>query len=340
MIYIFIICIFICSCSHNVSTETYLPPDFITTHTVEIVPLNESLLVDMPSKMWKVDSLLILGTRSADNDAHFQILSATNGTYMGNFGNIGRGNNELLDYARASINVAEKRLFATDVAGKCILIDLKDMLTNNIQQVQSYTVSYGTDAQDVYCTNDKLLLLNGYPKRFCLTDMQCRDTLAYSNDYPTITQIDDDEYKKRVYYSTSSSFAVKPNGEQFCNFTRNGMLMEIFTIKHNDIRLSKRRYFYKTKMKDLMKGDDDCIRGCSCVQATDKYIYALYYDTPINDKNALPQLGIFDWSGNEICKYEFTEKVVNFCISSTDDKVYCWIINPLGEEYLGYFDLI
>ncbi len=111
----------------------------------------------MPSKMWKVDSLLVLETRSADNDAHFQILSATNGTYMGNFGNIGRGNNELLDYARTSINVSEKRLFATDVAGKCILIDLKDMLTNNIQQVHSYTVSCGTDAKDVYCVNDNQL---------------------------------------------------------------------------------------------------------------------------------------------------------------------------------------
>lgn len=133
--------------------------------------------------------------------------------------------------------------------------------------------------------------------------MQCRDTLAYSNDYPTITQIDDDEYKKRVYYSTSSSFAVKPNGEQFCNFTRNGMLMEIYDMQNNKMRSIALRRFHRPKMGDNMRdGTNECVRGGWCIYVTNNYIYVAYHDQTreTDSKYLKTSIAVFDWNGKEV----------------------------------------
>jgi hypothetical protein len=109
---------------------------------------------------------------------------------------------------------------------------------------------------------------------------------------------------------------------------------------NQEIKLDKMRCFYEPKMKSLLEAHDECVFGASRVQVSNKYIYILYYDEPLNSlDDAKPLIRVFDWDGNEISCYIVDNQIDSFDVTEDDKRIYCLAYTPDGEEYLGYFDL-
>ncbi|MBR2168835.1 MAG: hypothetical protein IJ952_00445, partial [Alistipes sp.] len=321
-------------------TITYSAPKFKKNLEASVRILNNKALLNTPWNMWVVDSVVILNTQSAENNGQFQLFSAIDGAEIGNFGFKGRGDNELTNYMRCAVNVREKSLCAIDNTNR-LEVDLRAIATGSQPKMKKSKIAGIPAALHIYHFGDRLLSMGHINPRIALTNGSASDTLSSYNDFPHITtEIDQNATAKVYYYIQSSSYAVAPDGSKICHTTRNGMVMEIFDVnKAGQISLRHIRYFFPTKMKNSMRGADDCVKGVIQTRATDKYIYALYKDTTIADTKALPKLSVFNWKGDEVCQYQLDTKVIDFAITEDGSRVCCWAENADGEEYLGYFDL-
>ena len=328
------------ACSKIDNTITYSAPKFKKNLEASVRILNNKALLNTPWNMWVVDSVVILNTQSAENNGQFQLFSAIDGAEIGNFGFKGRGDNELTNYMRCAVNVCEKSLCAIDNTNR-LEVDLRAIATGSQPKMKKSKIAGIPAALNIYHFGDRLLSMGHINPRIALTNGSASDTLSSYNDFPHITtEIDQNATAKVYYYIQSSSYAVAPDGSKICHTTRNGMVMEIFDVnKAGQISLRHIRYFFPTKMKNSMRGADDCVKGVIQTRATDKYIYALYKDTTIADTKSLPKLGVFNWKGDEVCQYQLDAEVIDFAITEDGSRVCCWAENADGEEYLGYFDL-
>lgn len=329
------------ACSKITDSISYSAPNFPNSSIANVRILNDQILLNRPWNMWIIDSVVILNTQNVDNMRQFQCFSVNNGTLINSFGYIGRGDNELVDYNRCSINPNEKKLCAIDKTGKKLEVDLQT-ISDGVQPIMKVSKMAGMPSALHLCQlKDKILFMGHINPRLAITNLSGTDTLSSYNDFPHITtEIDNDTSAKAYYYFQSSSYALNHNRSKLCHTTRNGMILEIFEINHmNNITLKKTRYFYPTKMKNMIKAADDCVKGFIQTRATDKYIYALYDDTERKEQGTFPKLGVFNWNGEEIWQYQLDAKVLDFAIAEDDSYACCWAQNLDGEEYLGYFDL-
>ena len=330
------------SCSPKADNPyEYRAPKFKHSHSANVHLLNDKALLNTPWNMWVFDSVVIINTQCAENDGQFQLFSATDGAAIGHFGYEGRGENELLDYIRCSVNPREKSLCVIDQKGAKLEVDLRTIARGAKPTMKLSKMVGLPSALHYYHWGDRLLSMGHINPRIALTNGSATDTLSSYNDFPRVTPDIDENISAKVYYFIqSSSYAVAPDGSKICHTTRNGMTMEIFDVeKTGHISLRRTRNFFPAKMQSAMRAADDCVRGFIRTKATDKYIYALYNDATCADKETLPKLSVFNWKGDEVCQYLLDVEVIDFAITEDGSRAYCWAENADGEEYLGYFDL-
>lgn len=340
------------SCKTEADKLSYNPPVFPLEHHAEITKLNDDLVTTIPNHIMLCDSVAVLAAGSAENDRHFQIVSLNDGRFIDAFGYVGRGPKELKSYKHLDFDAKRNLIFAIDNNGKSITINLnRALLGRDDYVVDCWQMPTIRRSNITYHLGNRLLHAECSPcSRFFTTTINGLDTLNRYEEYPSITKfLNDNKQCKINYFRNHSVSAIKPDRTQLVNITGWGMVMEIFNIADGQVssKLAHRFYRPQTDESDteIFKGDKNNVIGGIQAYATDKYIYALYYDTVGADddffKNTLPpHIGVFDWQGREVCRYTFkNDHIMTFAVTPDDKRCYCWVMNADGEEYLGYFDL-
>lgn len=317
----------------------YSAPEFKKTYKVDIVPLNNDLIISNVVQLFQYEDKLIARAKNIDNKNVFQVISLKDGTFLGSFGMVGRGDKELVRYYCTTQSFDGNKLYSIDNNAKTITFDLTRATEPN-NACAGYACSVGTKCRttQLHSMPDGSLLHLGVPRIF-LTDGSMLDTIQIYNNYPPVTEvIDADEEIKQSYFRMQSNSTVNPSRTKMAIATNYGMLLEIFDIASNKIVLVANKYFYEPKMANIIAKEPDCVWGTAKIKSSDKYIYILYTDS-FTYEDADWKLGVFDWRGSEVCCYTFDDLVSDFIVTPDDKRAYCWVMNADGEEYLGYFDL-
>lgn len=327
--------------SESYDYTEYKAPVFKQTYTADVKTIHGGYLFDPISTMYIWKDYFIIKTKSIDNKCEFQVLSTSDGHQITGFGFKGRGENELSSFTNSNTNPQNGYITVTDYDGKIALYNIDNIIkTGSPNPEQCYKLPRFPRGK-VMQLNGKLVHLESVPRIF-MTNMQCVDTVGTIRKIPAISpEIDKDSIDKMMYYVHSSKWAARPDGKKLCNFTRNGMIMEIYDINSSTITPTTLRYFYKPKMVSCRAGraDDSCIVGACSVSATNEYIYCLYSDSLRENPEAVKYyIGVFDWKGREICRYQI-QNAYEIAVTPDDKRCYVWGQNADGEEYLGYFDL-
>lgn len=327
------------SCDTHRNDTEYDAPRFPKEKEAKVTILNNDILTGNAFSLMLCDSVAIATAIGMDK-TWFQTLALDDGRHMGGFALVGRGESELTNYNLYAIDYADKSLTAIDTNGKVVVFDLPRAVSGIKQCAkESYRFPRAVTGHRVACGNDSFLFMQGNP-RFCVTDRSGKDTLAAYDAYPFVNErINGDENLLRKYFTYCAKYAASPDGTRFCAATENGMLLEIFRFDGKAIEPVGIRRLYPPKMRSATRGADDCARGTFAVEASDKYIYALYHDKPCSDKTNDPYLGVFDWKGNEVCRYTFDKRVFRIAVTPDDARAYCWGRDENGNDFLGYFDL-
>ena len=336
-IYLFLIVSLLgCNNSHKLNLE-YRTPKFPQTKKVnKIIPIaHDELLISTPYSMYVCDSLLIVSADNIENKNVFHAISLNSGKIINSFATEGRGPNELFDYMRQSFAPVDNTISAIDNSGRGVVIDLTRAINGSSDFVkENFKMASYPIGLRKHFFNAQILNLGAVATAFCITDRSGRDTLSVIKDFPPITkEAYIDSLAKSEYYNYSSLYAVKPDASAFVHTTCGGMITSIYKIDNNQIKLVTTRYFYEPKFDG---GDAD--GGTINICASDEYIYLLYRDVPYDELMHF-KLGVFDWSGNEICCYEVPKSIRGFAYDNSKKRMICWTQKANGEEYLGYFDL-
>ncbi|MCM1532978.1 MAG: TolB-like 6-bladed beta-propeller domain-containing protein [Ruminococcus flavefaciens] len=322
----------------------YAAPAFEHEHTIEIHPITHDLLIDWPRYTVQCDSMMVLNCRNVDNDNLFHAISLADGSIATSFVYIGRGPDELMGCYCLTADADNGIMYAMDSNQKILGIDLRQALSGDKQFVaERYDFPDARSAKSAHYVGGRLLC-EGTPRYFIgeMTGGRIDKPAVTYDEYPPMSGFSDDEQLRDYFYYNSES-AAAPDGKRFFNVTRNGMLLEIFSLTDEGIRSDKLRRFYPTRMKKVNTGTDDCIFGACEAQATDSRIYVLYIDSTCGEydyNTTCPKIAVFDWSGNEVAQYSFSDRVVRFVVTPDDKRVYCWALIEDEDGYLGYFDLI
>ena len=332
------------SCIENKdNTVVYNEPYYPIVKQSVITPLNQNLIMRPTNMMQLFGKYIVLPARSIDNDNVFQLLSTDDGKHICGFARLGRAKNELSDYLRYCIDHSSEILYSIDNSNKIVGFDLNAIINGNANHTimaKQFDKSHPTSLQ-IQISNDNIIQTSGtLNSRIFITNIE-GDTLLKYDNIPHISNnaIFDNNFNNR-FMAQYAHYTVKPDLQKIANATNNGMLLEILSVSNKNIEKHNIRYFYEPQMESLRKAKDECIFGTTQIQSTDKYIYILYYDSPMKTvENSTPIVGVFDWDGNEVACYNLNNQVISFVVTPDDTRIYCWAYNSEGEGYLGFLDL-
>ncbi len=324
------------ACSSKVDLE-YDEPIFSKEKALKVTVLNNDILTGNAYSLMLYDTLAIAVAKGVDQSS-MQMFALKDGTHIGGFAFCGRGDTELTNYHMYDIE-DNGLLVAMDTNGKVVEFNLKKIINGDEQYANKRVAFPKLSGYKMRSIDDVYVFMQGRP-RLCVIDKISKDTLLKYNEYPYVTeQINKDAGSLRKYFAYSSKYATNSDASKICTVSRNGMIMEILSIKNNIVTSERVRKFYYPKLKSPTRGTDDCIRGAFAVEATNKYIYLLYHDTPCLDMDNNPKLGIFNWNGDEVACYTFDKKVFRLAVTENDKRAYCWGRDSLSNDFFGYFDL-
>ena len=342
-LYVTMLLLALVACSSHREDMQYEPPSFPKEYTARIKPLNRETTMGNILRMYLCDSVLLVQGKNVDNDNVFHVFSINDGRYLSSFGYYGRGPNELASYYCAAQDPEGCTLHVLDTNGAYITIDIPHSIENRRIEVSSQGANpHHTTSMSIFrLPEGRLLHCEGFDCRFFSTDMQYRDTVRLHDAFPYISpEFEADTIIHKGYFSMFTMHDVKPDRTRMVCTGLYGMLMEIFDIGGDSIRPVVTRRFFEPKMKNQIAPQPDCVLGAGDLSVTDKYIYLLYSDETAQSRdNAEYMLGIFDWSGQEVARYRLDSNIGPFVVMPDDSRIYCWVQNEEGEEYLGYFDL-
>ncbi len=335
----------ILSCNNIIDTD-YAAPNFPKTEEIKFTILNNDLPASNPQgQMIICDSVAIVQAICIENKNVFQVFRLGDGQLVRGFAYRGRAANELNDYRRITLSRDGKTLHAMENGGvRSIDIDLTKAISGETSYVvKTYRLPRGPISREIHSAGENILHTENVGKmpRFVITNRECTDTICTNTSYmPTKTVIDEDENDIEEYYFYNSAFGVRPDGKRGVNVTRNGMLMEIYEIQNNKMQSIGLRRFHCPKMGNNMRtGADDCVRGAFKLYTTNKYIYVNYIEQTKLAGSPISSVAVFDWNGKEVAQYKSNLYISTFAVTPNDNRVYCWIFGPNGEEALCYFEL-
>lgn len=292
-------------------------------------------------------NLIVLDYHTGNSFTLFEIDSCM---FVGRFGTIGQGPNELELGTYGQIEMNNFYLFydQTGFIGKYNI----DSLLEDINTVPSQMVKYKIiDAQlsKAIPINDSLFIGAGtYMSKFqyVLFDKNS-NVLDY---YMDIYNIDDEDFNKyHKFLSNQGVLRKRPNKNQFVyslNFSSN---IDFLEIKDNKIQLIKSLRMHNPDYRPLSDGGLNRVLpaknnpiGYIDLCTTEKYVYALYTNKKLftnnvgNDYNSKTVL-IFDWNGNPVKKITIDQEAFYICVDEKSEKMYVAAIDSnFGWVILSY----
>ena len=278
----------------------------------------------------------------------FQLYDKKTGAKIKDFGELGRGPQQILKIDDISINSQHGILAAFHQATReiyCFYLD--SVIQNqphfmdkiNIKHYEDMTFSSALGGMHGF------LLCGGkcevYPGGARLTlfakDGQIMDTY---DEYPFSSNPKDSIHAGENWRYLWNSHAISPDGSKYAEATEIGGILQTFQVNDKIRPMSLRGYYkphFYTKKNQLVFTKKTQF-GFYGLTASDKYLYALSHSGK-NDSN-LPEkdFQVFDWQGNPIKKYKTDQLLMRLCVDEANAKVYAIAFDNY-EYHLVSFNL-
>jgi hypothetical protein len=309
------------------------------------------------------DSLaLIEGIQCNDNslivtDFHlgksFSIFNLQTGKYIGRFGKIGQGPDELplgctgnLEYNKFSISFDFTGLIASynmDSLLSNINSKPKKLARKNIPE---------TSFSRVIPLNDSVFLGAGVYKseyQYALFDKQNK-VIDYNID---IFNAKDEKFNMyHKFISNQGTFKKHPMLNQFVYSLNNSSNIDFIDVSNNKINLIKSIRLKNPICNPIQFGDlsrvvpdNNSIIGYIDIATSNKYVYTLYADKLFVNENGTGNkfnsdiVLVFDWKGNPVKKYKLTKEAFYIAINEKSKKLYAAIKKTDGSWSIATYDI-
>lgn len=272
---------------------------------------------------------LILIEPNAENI--FSIFKLPDCQFIGNFGVLGRGPEEFKNINPYSVFASAKGIRIFDHEKGILEVDITSFpeKTTSINIVKFPPIVQYLNSP--FQINDSIVcgipypqveIINGQPKAIISNQPFIRfNTISkeidYFGDYPKLYS---KKYLDQFWIIFMNMSIVKPDKQKFASF---GTYIKTLNIYDNVGTLCKEL---------IMKAPDDLLGDKSltvnkvyydAIKATDKFIYAICEDAPLNNllKNR-PTLEVWDWSGNPVISLKLDRPVAAFDVTKDDKFIY------------------
>ncbi|NDV65518.1 BF3164 family lipoprotein [Bacteroides sp. 224] len=324
--------------------DEYNPPVFPISEKLSSQAISEELIIGTPYDMFvHGDYIFIL----AFTEEHWlQAYDKHTGDFVGKFARKGQGPNELIMGTNLTFNSETHILSIYDSQLKKVFYyrignepsDLVSFIrTENLYELGGERVV--RNAWPLYTSGNYLIdgqLGEGEGVKSKLKRFQMLSQNGIVSEYNQFPISAEDKYLPHL----QTCISVSPNQEKMAVGILNGAILEMFDLKEN-ISLTKVRKFYPPSFDEVdgrVKFGEDMVFGFAFLCSTDTYIYTILIGD--KDSNKLNNISVFDWEGNEVCRYE-TDCPLLRLYSPVDepDKLYGIAVSDNQEFYLVSFDL-
>lgn len=316
-----------CSSSDSIVYESL---DTGTSESLQSRMVNDSFEFGFASKIWVYDSLLIVYDEMQEEKIQF--FHKESGQHLASFGRIGQGDKELITPANGSVNKRTGIFSLYDYARgnllSCRLSDYRNAwFTMNLPEYEvrpKEVIPVGTD---------DLVALHGRPR---FTKAHQGEVTASFDQFPLLPEHPDEEQEARMFFLSQSLLAVKPDGEKMVQATTLGSIMQVFDLKESSIKPVFEKYFHQpifAVQKGQIQSLPETIYGFSCLQATDRSIYATIHGVtlPTEFPGTVYQ---FDWKGKLQKRLVTDRQLVCFAVDEATEKIYAVVLGENREQML------
>jgi hypothetical protein len=342
------------TCKRNITTSSDNIIDaFPLISTIKETKLTVPPILFNPSNMCIVDSFLVVTQRR--QDTIFSIFSLPNCKYLLSFGTKGRGPNEFnLSFENVTLGPVHGRSSSFAVGNNMNNIqyyEIKQILQNNFtpNKIEELPNELNGFRAIIYL-DDSIIYGAPYQGNMHLFKYNSESKkLEQFIEYPKIFPLLHPEIKREVF---GCFMAVKPDNSKFVLAYSIIGKIEIFDlIKDNPISISYKGFpsieentGLNSTSQFLVSNPEERI-FCEGIVATNKYFYVRV----LNDKYSkvylkngpkrsfVPEIHVFDWSGNPILKIILENYYSNYNIDVDDH--YLYTIDDSVENIIKRYDL-
>ena len=335
------------SCKKDIySGITFNAPVFPDSVEVKTTLLNDTIYTKYIADIGIYKDYLILFTPG--EDCMFQLYDKKTGAKIKDFGELGRGPQQILKIDGISINSQCGTLTAFHQATReiyCFYLDsviqnrshFMDKINIKHYEDMTFSSALGCEHGFLLCGGKCEVYPGGARLTLFAKDGQIMD--AYDK-YPFSSNPQDSIHAGDDWRYLWNSHAISPDGSKYAEATELGGILQTFQVD-DQIHLMSLRGYYKphfyTKKNQLVFTKKSQF-GFYGLTASDKYLYALSHSGK-NDFN-LPEkdFQVFDWQGNPIKKYKTDQLLMRLCVDEANAKVYAIAFDNY-EYHLVSFNL-
>lgn len=324
-------------------------------------PVEKNLVsksIDTPPVIYSMHSGLVITGKylvliESKADHVFSVFKLPDCRYLGGFGILGRGPNEIGYINEQSATPTQSGIRIFDIHSGLLKIDISDFELNKkftLTKIAKFPPKLQM-LNDPFLLNDSTVCGIPYPqvektskgdyisrfssKPYITYNLQSGQ-IDYFGKYPNIYPKVKSDYLWIVYFHKT---VVKPDQQKFASF---GNMIKMLSLYNSNSILEK---------ESILRTQDNFFDGeyirknalmyYTSVKATDKYIFAICENVPIEEifQNK-PTLEIWDWNANPIACFNLDRPVAAFDVTpdsktiyfidhTTQDKIFVCEINGL-----------
>lgn len=354
--YLLVLIIFVICCSRETgkNKSEITINDFPKETVLKGTELEVPAILLHPSKMIISDSIMVI---SQDRkDSIFSLFKLPDCKYITSFGSLGNGPNEFnLSFANVTMGALNSRngSFAVgNLMNKIQYYNFNDVINKKYEpyKIESLPVEFNGFRAIGYFS-DSIIIGAPYRGGMHLFKYfsESKDFMTYA-EYPEKYPMLDVEILREVY---GCYMAKKPDNTMFAlSYAHEGKI-EIYNIKNNKKITLKYEGFptlaenmnINQTTKYLEHDPDKHIVFCANAVATNKYIYmktcnekySIVYDKHGPKRSFIPNIHVFDWSGNPIAKLKISDFYSYYSVDPNDK--YLYAIDEEVENKINRYDL-
>ena len=335
------------SCKKDIySGIAFNAPVFPDSVVVKTELLNDTLFIKVIGNIALYKDYIILLTPA--DDYMFQLYDKKTGAKIKDFGELGRGPQQILKIYDLSINSQQGTLTAFHQATReiyCFYLD--SVIQNRSHFMDKINIKHYEDMtfDDAYRCKQGFLLRGGkcevYPDGARLTlfakDGQIMD--AYDK-YPFSSNPQDSIHAGEDWRYLWNCHVTSPDGTKYAEATGIGGIFEVFNIGNKIEPLALKGYykphFYEKNYEKTFTPKSQF--AFYYLTASNQYVYALSHNGGSEYRLPKNDIQVFDWKGNPIKKYKTDQRLMSICVDETNQKIYAITFNNY-EYYLVSFNL-
>ncbi|MDR0836107.1 MAG: TolB-like 6-bladed beta-propeller domain-containing protein, partial [Tannerella sp.] len=328
ILFLFPLFLFAIACS-NKQEVIYQAPVFEKQQEVSFEIINDSFLFKGSSALFVCDSLLILCASGINPIIH--LFNKETGLFLKSVGVTGQGPNELVLPLFFSFDYNSSIIYVFD-AGKRAMVsyDINNVMNDKDIPLKEKRIKNAAISNMVYLRDSSFA---AYVNLKGLT-VSALDENSSENTFISEAPLDIASNKWWEYFVASNTAkAVSPDGSKYVMATYYGGIMDIYSIKSDEISLSHRKHFYKLVCNTERMGysiNEETLFGFRNLAPTNNFIYATAFGIKIPTETP-KNIWKFDWDGNPIENYICDYNIEDFAIDEPSEMIYAVVYNKDGE---------